>query len=428
MSKPNDPFKSVPKELWPVQAELWSKEFIPAQMEALSHINNLAEQNVFDNQTVLNHRQLVNWIGGKAFSSFEFSSSKFWSENDMKNQNVEWNLALWQFVHIFPIGFMIANHSLRNEPYRSWNPASESLKSFSKRGVYISNSNRAICGGMIGLGLFHNLFITKDTDPAIYKAVLDAFSPYSNLDNPISSSMRRAIRASLFTNPYPIPYFWEKAIAYLFERSPEDYESFKNHLKFGAAVNPDDVAASLQKTMNMVTSSHMASAKSSEADKPAPEDMVEALIDPNAIQPVENVEPEVARTEKPKEEQNSQNEHQRLFARFIEQIKIQYENHKSPLNQKGAMFHKVGGYWFSVHPVVINIAIKIINEEDGTSITIDEIMHILNALGFSEAKGAFMQNGELKSNVNLLNWPNDVVELVLGEKMNAKDNKGLSLV
>ncbi|BBL92339.1 MULTISPECIES: hypothetical protein [Vibrio] len=419
MAKSNDPFKSVPKQLWPVQEEVWAREFIPCQIEALDHINDLAEQNVFDNKTVLNHRQLVNWVGGKAFSSFEFSSSKFWSESDTRNQNVEWNLALWQFIHVFPIGFLIANHSLRSEPYRSWNPASESIRSFSKRGVYIANSNRSICGAMVGLGLFHKLFIDERTDPAIYKAILDAFSPYSNLDNPISASMRRAIRATLFSAPYPVPFFWEKAIAHLFERSPEDFESYQNHLKFGAAVNPDDVAASLQKSIPTVSQSKRQREELSEA----PEEILEALAPDSA----EEVALHPRESHREPDGAGSSNEVP-VFELFIEQIKLQYESHKNPLNTKGAMFHKVGEYWFSVHPIVANIALKNINERESSAIDYDSLMFVLNSIGFTESKGTFIQNGEVKSTVNLLSWPSEVIQHVLGDKMDMKANKGLKLV
>lgn len=399
MPNNNDPFKSVPKDLWPVRSDLWAEHFIPAQEKALNHIQQLSEQNLFDEKTVLNHRQLVNWVGGKAFSAFEFSSSKFWSENDMINQSVEWNLALWQFVHTFPLGFLIATHSLKKEPYRSWNPAAEPINSFSKRGnVIITTSNRHLCGGMISLGLFHQLYVDDGLDPAIYKAILDAFSPHSNIENPISSSFRRAIRGSLFANPYPIPYFWEQAVSYIFERSHAEVDQYRNELRFGASVNPDDVLNALNATSNVKAELTVVES-SGTLDEDAPTNNSEQL------------------------------EATEILTAFFSEIRNQYATHKNPINTKGAMFHMVGNRWFSVHPIVINIAVKALNSHDETEnlVSFETLMEGLDSLGFKEAKGVFTQNGESRGNVTLLYWPNEFIQQILPEDTKYTANKSLKI-
>jgi hypothetical protein len=391
-----DPFTHVPETLRPVPADMWAKHFVLSQEAVFEHIHHFTEQNKFNDKMSLNHRQLCNWIGGKAFTAFESSSSRFWSENDKSNLILEWNLMLWRYIHVLPLGFLVANHTLKSEPYRSWNPAYQSVREFAGgRQLYIEKSNRPLSGNTIALGIYHRIFGHEDVDPSVYRAFLDAFSNLPNADNPFHYALRRAIKNTLFPHPYPLPFYWDECFSQVFARSPDEVAEFRMNLSFGGTEQFDFEAHSRSKGQPVIE--------------------VPATVQPQLDESMPETSP-VA---------DSASTLPSFFRPLMNVLSSQFNAHPNPVNSKGSMFHRVGNYWFMVHPVVLNIALKEINQQHNSSLDLEYVVKELSKIGFEIAHGQFMEGESVKGKVGLLHWPTDFAEEILCDLINEGGNPTL---
>lgn len=202
-------------------------EYQPMANKVAEHLGALFYQNVFHEGDALSHRQLCNWVGAAAVRLIPDTSMRQWSTSVDDRQELEdvlWAKAIWSLVHVLPIGFMVTKRQFQAQGY-TWNPALAPLR----QSTTASNSNRLFSGFPISQAVYLKLFpeALESKFSMLTFAIIDTFSSKPNTDNPFYNAIRDALRMTLITHPYPIPYFWMDFIEAFFAHNPHDMQRFK---------------------------------------------------------------------------------------------------------------------------------------------------------------------------------------------------------
>lgn len=216
-------------------------EFKPITEKVSEHLGELFIQNVFEEGTTLSHSQLCNWIGATAVRLIPDTSMRQWSTSIDDRQELEdllWSKAVWTLVHVLPVGFMVSNRQFHAQGYR-WNPALAPLR----RATKASNSNRIFSGFPISQAVYLKLFPETLESPfsMLTFAIIDTFSSKPNTDNPFYNAIRDAIRMTLISHPYRIPYFWLDFIHAFFAHNPHDLQKFQASMSMLKPTNSIDI-------------------------------------------------------------------------------------------------------------------------------------------------------------------------------------------
>ena len=216
-------------------------EFSPITQKVSEHLGELFFQNVFEEGTAVSHSQLCNWIGATAVRLIPDTSMRQWSTTIDDRQELEdllWSKAVWSLVHVLPVGFMVSNRQFHAQGYR-WNPALAPLR----RATTASNSNRIFSGFPISQAVYLKLFPETLESPfsMLTFAIIDTFSSKPNTDNPFYNAIRDAIRMTLISHPYSIPYFWLDFIHAFFAHNPHDLQRFQASISMLKPTNSIDI-------------------------------------------------------------------------------------------------------------------------------------------------------------------------------------------
>lgn len=217
-------FDKVSPHFSGLEENYFNEFFQPSSDLVASQIGDLYRQNRYFGAPTLSHQQLAFWAGQYAMYSVSNTSYRFWADSDSYNDDLPWKLALWRLMHVLPLGHAFSDYAFRINDLLSWNP----LQKPAGRGMEVKGSNRPLYGNCISQGLFHKLFPEYFDEPSamFLNALLDAFSPAPNRDNPFYIAIRNALRVTIIKSPYPIPFFWHKFIVQFLSKSEIDLANY----------------------------------------------------------------------------------------------------------------------------------------------------------------------------------------------------------
>lgn len=212
-------YTKVPKHFQPVPKEEFEATYMKDAELVKKYIGSLYTQNHFDSSPCISHQQMSTLFGAFAMYLMSESSYRFWTHDDYKDQE-KWQRIIWRVAHVYSLGFLVSHRKfMLNVNSPSWNPALHSLEDFTQgKQVTIYKSNRPLCGGVISLAVYLNIFgyaTEFEDNNVVNMALIDTFSASPNSDNPIFVTLRRSLRAILFDYNYKLPYFWHESIVYL---------------------------------------------------------------------------------------------------------------------------------------------------------------------------------------------------------------------
>jgi hypothetical protein len=413
-------FEKVPPHFSGVDEAGFKMMFQSISDRVQSHVGELYVQNRFYDEATLSHKQLINWVGGYALHTVNDTSYRYWSESDNSHDASPWGQCVWKIINVYAIGFALANHSFKYNRNASWNPICEPVQ----MAPTLSVSNRRLSGSNIAQALFHRLFPEYfDTDnPMMTFAIVDMFATSPNKDNPLYVAFRRAVKGSLLSYPYPIPYFWRTAIDYLLLSSPADtalyQRKYQNMLVVDDFAPQDHPFENVQdKTQEAVQSSDApyvpfeAQVSTKETSGPNIKPVEIAGVTPvfkSEYSIAERVACDGEKYQKafdaPSDPANS-DMIKTFLNRLSEQVKKRVISGDFRVNGRGAFAHRVDNHFYLTYPIAVDRMFDLLPD-----------MGIVQSISEQSFKDFLVQTGAIKiANAQIKTSKGDTIDIQLAQ-------------
>lgn len=160
----------------------------------------------------VSHTQLALTVASQTLFILNADSSyRAWQQGQSSEITALWSRTAWRYALTLPVGYVVSHHSVRINANTSWNPALEDFAEFASGPAFdVLDSARTLAAPSLAFATYHRLFPNDlPAEPMLGFALADAFSAAPNPDNPLASSLRRALQKVIAPHRHmAYPYWW----------------------------------------------------------------------------------------------------------------------------------------------------------------------------------------------------------------------------